>query len=203
MDLLLFYGWPRVLGKHLNHLLSSVMKMKSNAVAAYWLEFNRYKNIIEKTVAQVSDDQLNHVPFKDGNSIAMIVRHLSGNLLSRFTDFLTTDGEKPWRNREQEFLEGTYERTDLLHNWEKAWFNLEKELSDLGEDDLKKEITIRGVSLLVNEALNRSMAHIAYHAGQVALLGRMYKEEDWQWLSIPRGKSAEYNLNPSLEKPPM
>ena len=177
--------------------------MKSNAASAYWLEFNRYKIIIEKTVAQVSDDQLNHIPFKDGNSIAMIMRHLSGNLLSRFTDFLTTDGEKPWRNREQEFLEGRYERAELLQNWAKAWLNLENELSNLEEDDIKKKIAIRGVSLLVNEALNRSMAHIAYHAGQVTLLGRMYKEEDWQWLSIPRGKSAEYNQNPTLEKPPM
>ena len=166
------------------------------------IEFRRYKVVIEKAIAQVSEEALNRIPFPEGNSIAMIVRHLSGNLVSRFTGFLSTDGEKPWRNREQEFLEGSFTRKELDQNWKKAWLVLEEELSELKESDMEKTVVIRGINLLAREAINRSMAHIAYHAGQVVLLARMYRDVEWQWISIPKGGSDEYNQKPYLEKAP-
>ena len=164
------------------------------------IEFKRYKDIIDKTLAQVSDTQLNHVPYPEGNSIAMIVRHLSGNLTSRFTDFLTSDGEKEWRNREQEFAEGVYGREKLVKNWETAWAILVDAVSSVEPEAMNSFVVIRGIELTIEEALNRSAAHIAYHAGQIVLLGRLFRGGDWEWITIPRGKSDEYNANPTMEK---
>ena len=167
-----------------------------------FIEFKRYKKVVEKTIEQLTHTQFNHVPFKDGNSIAMIVRHLTGNLKSRFTDFLTSDGEKPWRNREQEFADGPFKKDTLKAEWTEAWQILIHVLESMDEEDMKSSVRIRGIQLSVEEALNRSLAHIAYHAGQIVLLGRMYTGDEWEWISIPKGKSAEYNANPSLEKSP-
>lgn len=164
------------------------------------IEFKRYKAIVDKTLEQLSDAQLNHVPYPDGNSIAMIIRHLSGNLTSRFTDFLTSDGEKAWRNREQEFAEGVYDRKELMRNWEAAWAILMRAVESVELEAVNTFVIIRGITLTAEEALNRSASHIAYHAGQIVLLGRMYQGEDWEWITIPRGKSAEYNANPTMEK---
>ncbi|MFK7848836.1 MAG: DUF1572 family protein [Rhodothermales bacterium] len=169
---------------------------------SHLIEYRRYRVIIEKALDQVLDDDLNRILVAGGNSIAMMMRHLSGNLSSRFTDFLFTDGEKPWRNREQEFKEGPFTRKEIQDKWVKTWSLVETTLQSLTKDDLPQLVIIRGVSLSVEEALNRSVAHLAYHAGQIVLLARMFNENEWQWISIPKGKSDEYNPKPDLEKSP-
>ncbi len=165
-------------------------------------EFLRYKLMGQKALAQVSDENLNKIFAADMNSVAMIVRHISGNLISRFTDFLTTDGEKSWRNREAEFEEKEYSRAEMLQLWEQGWHVLESTLAQLSDDDLSKQVTIRGQAFTVHEALARSIAHIAYHVGQIILLARLQAHGDWNWISVPKGTSAEYNQNPTMEKRP-
>ena len=165
-------------------------------------EFLRYKLMGEKALAQVLDENLNKIFAPDLNSVAMIVRHISGNLISRFTDFLTTDGEKSWRDRESEFEEKEYSRAEMLELWEQGWHVLESTLAELSDNDLSKQVTIRGQLFTVHEALARSIAHIAYHVGQIILLARLQASGDWQWISVPKGKSAEYNQNPTMEKRP-
>ena len=118
-------------------------------------EYARYRAIGDKALAQVSDEGLNRILAPNGNSIAMIVRHMSGNMLSRFTDFLTTDGEKPWRDRDGEFAEGTYTRAEIDDAWQKGWAAVETALDDVGEDDLQSSVKIRGQELSVHEALCR------------------------------------------------
>lgn len=165
-------------------------------------EFERYKILGQKAMAQVSDDALNRIIGRETNSIAMIVRHISGNFVSRFTDFLTTDGEKPWRERDSEFADKEYTRQEVEEMWAKGWGVLESQLAALSDDDLSKIVYIRGHQLTVDEALARSVAHLSYHVGQIVLLARVLTEGEWQSLSIPKGKSQEYNRNPSREKKP-
>ena len=165
-------------------------------------EYRRYKTTAEKALAQVPDGGWNTIAAPDGNSIAMIVRHLSGNLLSRFTDFLTTAGEKPWRNRDAEFETREYGRDEVLALWESGWAVLEKELGSLTDADLSRTVLIRGQALTVHEALARSLAHLSYHVGQIVLLARMACQTDWKWISVPKRKSAEYNQNPTIENKP-
>lgn len=153
-------------------------------------------------MAQVSDATLNRVPMEDGNSIAMIVRHVSGNLASRFTDFLTDDGEKPWREREQEFAPCELRRDEVEAIWRAGWSVLELQLAALTDADLARVVTIRQQPLTVHAALCRSLAHVAYHAGQIVLLARMSAQESWTSLSIPRGGTTAYNANPTREKAP-
>jgi hypothetical protein len=163
-------------------------------------EFSRYRVLAERAIAQVPDSALNAVPARDGNSIAMIVRHVSGNLVSRFTDFLTTDGEKPDRDRDREFDEREYSRADVDRLWKAGWAVLETQLATLRDSDMEKQVTIRQQSLSVHAALSRSLAHISYHVGQLVLLGRMHAAGEWEWLSIPKGNSRSYNQQPTLEK---
>jgi hypothetical protein len=163
-------------------------------------EYRRYRLLGEGALAQVGDDALNHVPSPEGNSIAMIVRHLGGNLVSRFTGFLTEDGEKPWRDRESEFEPRTYTRAETEEQWRRGWAVLEGALAELDDARMTDAVRIRGQSLTVHEALARSLAHAAYHVGQMVLLARMTTTGDWRSLSIPRGESAAYNLKPDREK---
>ena len=165
-------------------------------------EFLRYKLSGKKAIDQVSDDGLNEIVGQDLNSMAMIIRHISGNLLSRFTDFLTSDGEKSWRDREAEFESREYSRTEIYENWERGWQCLENALATLSEAGLEKNITIRGQSLTVNQALLRSLAHVANHVGQIILLAKIQTKTEWKAITIPKGKSAEYNQNPTMEKRP-
>lgn len=165
-------------------------------------EFERYRIVGEKALGQISEDDMNRVAGAGNNSIAMIVRHLGGNLLSRFTDFLTTDGEKPRRDRDAEFEERRYSQQKVLDWWNKGWHVLQAELAKLNDDDLSRTVTIRGVSLTVSEALTRSVAHVAYHVGQIVMLARIGSGEQWQWISIPRGESKTYNMHPTKEKKP-
>jgi uncharacterized damage-inducible protein DinB len=165
-------------------------------------EYLRYKLVARKAFDQVTDEGLNQVFGQDNNSIAMIMRHLSGNLISRFTDFLTTDGEKPWRNRDAEFESREYTRAELDQRWTEGWQVLESELAKLTDADLEKIITIRGQSHTVHEALCRSLAHLSYHVGQIVLLARILTGDQWKWITIPKGSSEQYNQNPTLEKKP-
>jgi len=165
-------------------------------------EFLRYKTLAEAAIRQVNDEDLAKKMGPEGNSIAILMAHMAGNLKSRFTDFLTTDGEKPWRTRDQEFEDQGAERTALLDSWNEGWNILFDVLEQLTEMDLKKEVQIRGISLSVTKALMRSVSHAAYHSGQMVLLARHFQGQDWEWLSIPKGKSLEYNLNPPLEHNP-
>jgi len=165
-------------------------------------EYARYRALGEKAMVQVSDAALNRVMAPDGNSIAVLVRHIGGNLASRFTNFLTEDGEKPWRDRDREFDDGTFTRVQIDEAWNTGWAILESELAKLTDADLERVVTIRRKELTVHAALSRSLSHVAMHVGQIILLARMLAEAPWQSLSIPRGQSQVYNQNPTLEKRP-
>ncbi|HWN98461.1 MAG TPA: DUF1572 family protein [Blastocatellia bacterium] len=165
-------------------------------------EYARYRVIGEKAMRQVSDDALNKVLGADNNSIATISRHISGNLLSRFTGFLTTDGEKPWRDRDSEFEDREYDRQGIDEMWVRGWNQLESELSKLGDEHLDQPVLIRGQALTVHEALCRSLAHTSHHVGQIVLLARILNDGNWQWISIPKGQSVDFNRKLTLEKKP-
>jgi len=165
-------------------------------------EYRRYRVIGERALQQLPDAALNHVPAPEGNSAAMLVRHLSGNLRSRFTDFLTSDGEKPWRDRDDEFAEREYTRHEVEEMWAAGWAAVEHALAGLADADLSREVTIRGQPLSVHAALCRSLSHASYHVGQLVLLARQDAESPWRWISIPKGASREYNTKPNLEKGP-
>lgn len=163
-------------------------------------EYRRYKALGEGAIQQMTEEQLSQSI--GGNSVATIVWHISGNLASRFTDFLHSDGEKPWREREEEFRARTASRAQLVEKWEKGWTVLFQSLSKLSDDHLEASVKIRGVPLAVREALHRSLAHTSYHVGQIVFLAKALRGADWRYLSIPPGGSAAYNENPSSEKPP-
>lgn len=165
-------------------------------------EYTRYRLLGEKAMAQISDESMNRVMAPDGNSIAMIARHIGGNLSSRFANFLTEDGEKPWRNRDGEFEDGTFTRRNVDDAWLAGWTTVERELATLTDADLQRTVTIRGQELTVHAALCRSVAHVSMHVGQIILLARMLATSPWQTLSIPKGQSQMYNQNPALEKRP-
>ena len=165
-------------------------------------EYRRYRHTGERALAQIPDDALDRVSAPDGNSPAMIVRHLSGNLASRFGDFLTSDGEKPWRDREQEFAERSYGRAEMDVLWAEGWQVVEGTLAGLTDADLARTVTIRGQPWSVHAALCRSLAHVAYHVGQLVLLARQSTDSAWQWISIPKGQSDAYNAAPHLERGP-
>jgi uncharacterized damage-inducible protein DinB len=166
-------------------------------------EFERYRLLAEKALAQMPDSALNTVHAPDGNSAAMIVRHMSGNLASRFTNFLSEDGEKPWRDRDREFVDVTYTRAEMDELWKTGWAVLQGTLARLRDDDLKRTVTIRQQPLTVHAALTRAIAHQAYHVGQIVLIARMTAEHEWTSLSIPKGKSQQYNAAPDREKKPV
>lgn len=176
--------------------------MNSTQLPLIEAEFERYKLIGERAMRQLRPEQLN-VRTGQGNSIAIIVWHVAGNLESKFTDLLTTDGEKPWRDRDSEFEERDVTPAEVTDKWERGWGVLFGELAALTDDDLAVPITIRGVPFRVDEALLRSLAHLAYHVGQIVLLARSFRGDDWEYLSIPPGQSEAYNRNPVLEKSSM
>ena len=159
-------------------------------------EFQKYRSIAERAIGQIDDSELYKVVEADGNSVAILLNHLSSNLTSRFTNFLTEDGEKPWRNRDAEFEPSAAKREELLGRWAEALELLNRTLNGLSDSDLSRIVIIRRQNLSVIEALTRSLAHFSYHVGQIVLLCRGYKGAAWQNLSIPRGGSAAYNLNP-------
>ncbi len=155
--------------------------------------FRQYKALTEKAIAQVNDEQLTAVLDNEMNSIAQTVKHMAGNMRSRWTDFLTTDGEKPDRNRDSEFIEPATTRQAMMAQWEAGWQCVFAALEPLAEQDLSKTITIRGEAHSVMQAINRQIAHYAYHCGQIVLLAKHFSHADWKSLSVPRGNSAAFN----------
>jgi hypothetical protein len=155
--------------------------------------FLYYKELGEKAIAQIDDQHINWKPNDVSNSIALIVHHLSGNMLSRFTDFLTSDGEKPWRNRETEFQEGYGSKAEMMEAWSKGWNKVFEALDELTDDDLDKIIYIRNEGQTVMDAILRQLAHYSHHVGQILYIGKMIRGDEWKSLSIPRGQSTGFN----------
>jgi hypothetical protein len=158
--------------------------------------FRDYKKLAERAFAQIRDEDFFKTLDQESNSIAIIIKHMAGNMLSRWTDFLTTDGEKSNRNRDMEFviLPNTTS-ADLLAHWEKGWRCVFDAVEPLGPNDLLRTVFIRGQEHTVLQAINRQIAHYAYHVGQIVYLGKHFKSTEWQSLSVPRNRSAEFNAH--------
>ncbi len=156
-------------------------------------QFKMYKQLGEKAMAQMSDEALNWQSNEDSNSASMVVKHLWGNMMSRWTDFLTTDGEKPWRQRDAEFDNDVKGREALMAKWEEGWQCLFNALDSITDNDLDKIIYIRNEGHTILEAINRQIAHYSYHVGQIVYIAKLCSNNDWSSLSIPRNQSASYN----------
>jgi len=177
------------------------MKTTTNYLVSATNVFKTYKELAEKAMNQISDEQLFWQPDAETNSVYLIVKHLHGNMLSRWTDFLTSDGEKEWRNRDGEFdideqmkkLSDDVMREKVFQLWEEGWKCLFDALSQLSENDLGKIVKIRSEEHSVMEAINRQVAHYSSHIGQIIFIAKMLKSDDWKSLSIPKNKSKEFN----------
>ena len=156
-------------------------------------QFEYYKSLGDKTMLQLSEKQLFWKYNEESNSVAIIAKHLAGNMLSRWTDFRTTDGEKEWRNRESEFANDIKDRVSLEAYWNQGWECLFGALIQLTDKELEKIIYIRNQGHTVIEAINRQLAHYSYHIGQIVFIGKMLKDDSWNSLSIPKGKSGSFN----------
>ena len=172
------------------------------SIATVYLEectksFHGMKSNAEKAIAQLSDEQLHIAPQADSNNVVVLMKHIAGNMISRFTGFLTTDGEKPDRNRDGEFIDDFQSRDELLRFWNKGWDCLFIALSELQESDLLKTITIRNEPHTVVRALQRQLVHYAYHCGQIVYVAKQLRGAEFKSLSIPRGESDKY-----LSRPP-
>jgi hypothetical protein len=155
--------------------------------------FGYYKDLADKSMAQVSEENLFVQINEDSNSIALIIQHLAGNMLSRWTDFLTTDGEKEWRNRDSEFEVKFDNKAALIQYWENGWNCLFVTLESLSEDDLKQIVYIRNEGHTVMDAILRQLAHYPYHVGQIVYAAKQMSTHEWKSLSIPRNKSGDFN----------
>jgi len=173
--------------------MTDQQELATEVITSAITSFRANKGWADKAIAQVSDDKLHVALDKNTNSIAVIMKHIAGNLKSRWTDFLTTDGEKPWRNRDDEFVDSSKSRDELLGDWEEGWNCLFDTLAALRAEDLSKSVSIRGESHPVPLAIHRSLAHCAYHIGQIIMAARILAEDKWKTITIPRGESATYN----------
>ena len=166
-----------------NHYLKTCVK-----------NFSELKMLGEKAFSQMNEEDFFWTPDEESNSIAIIIRHLSGNMLSRWTDFLTTDGEKDYRKRDQEFVTNTHENKEsILSKWEKGWKCLFDTLNLLTDNDLLKEVTIRSQKHTVVQAINRQLTHYGYHIGQIVYIVKLCSGKEWKTLSVAKGKSKEFN----------
>jgi Protein of unknown function (DUF1572) len=167
--------------------------MSRLVIDALTKRFVAYKEMAEKAVAQISDAQLHQSLDENTNSVAVMMKHMSGNLLSRFTNFLTSDGEKPNRDRDSEFIDDNADRAAIVRHWESGWQCLFDALSPLTDQDLQRTVTIRGEPHTVIDALLRQLAHHSYHVGQIVQLSRYLAKDQWTVLTIPRGGSKQFN----------
>jgi len=167
--------------------------MMKNYLDSVNQSFQYYKMLGDNTIKQLSEEELFYTPSEFDNSIAIIVKHLWGNMISRWTNFLTEDGEKDWRKREGEFEADIRDRTELLTKWNEGWNCLFDALSEINEENFSELVFIRNQGHTIVEACNRQLAHYAYHVGQIVFLGKMIKKKDWECLSIPKGGSEKYN----------
>jgi hypothetical protein len=167
--------------------------MEDNYLKSVKLQFEYYKSLGEKTFDQLHEEELFWMFNEESNSIAIIANHLWGNMKSRWTDFLNSDGEKKWRDRDFEFELVIKSKSELLDKWNEGWGILFNAINTVSKDNFETEIFIRNQSHNILEALNRQMMHYAYHIGQIVYIGRMIKGKDWKSLSIPKGKSKDFN----------
>ena len=162
-------------------------------------EFNYYKYLGDQTIARLNEEQLNFKPDESSNSIAVLTQHLYGNMKSRWTDFLTSDGEKTWRNRDGEFKINNPSKAALIELWDEGWKTLLDTIEALEESDLHKKIYIRNMNHTVIEAINRQLTHYAFHVGQIVFIGKLILGKQWYSLSIPLNKSESYNKEKFLK----
>jgi hypothetical protein len=167
--------------------------MKAEYIKNIRAMFLQYKTLGEKAMSQVEEKRLFWTFNNESNSIAMIVQHISGNMLSRFTNFYEEDGEKPWRNRDREFQSILTTREEMMDAWEKGWKCFLDVVNNLQDLDLERTVYIRNEPHSVMEAINRQIAHYSYHIGQIVFLSKMVAEQDWKSLSIPKNQSREFN----------
>jgi hypothetical protein len=172
------------------------MKSDKNFLSISIDRFEQLQSLGSKTLDQLNDEQIHWSPDAESNSIAVIMQHLYGNMLSRFTDFLTTDGEKPDRHRDTEFVEQKLSLDELKKRWNEGWDCVFVAIRPLTNDDLEKEVFIRGESHTVMEAILRQISHYGYHVGQIVYIGKQIKGSEWHTLSIPRGKSGDFVTSP-------
>lgn len=160
-----------------------------------------YKGLAEEAFSQLEEKDFHFLPSSESNSIAIIVQHMAGNMLSRFTNFLTEDGEKEWRQRDDEFEIHNYSKEHILDIWENGWTCVFKAIDSLKADDLLKTITIRKEPLTVIDAINRQLAHYPYHVGQIISIAKMIRDKSWKNLSVPKGQSKQFNAGSQLKDP--
>ncbi len=160
-----------------------------------------YKDLGDRTLEQLNEEQLHYQPNETSNSIAVIIQHTAGNMLSRWTNFLTEDGEKEWRKRDDEFKVHNYTKKEIIELWEKGWNCFLDTLNSLTEQDLLKNVTIRQEPLTVMDAINRQLTHYPCHIGQIIYIGKIVKNNSWENLSIGKGDSANYNNSSSIKDP--
>jgi hypothetical protein len=169
------------------------MSIESIFLESVIKRFKEYKVLGEKTFGQLTDEEMHFQPNQESNSIAIIIQHIHGNMLSRWTNFLAEDGEKEWRKRDDEFEAHQFSKQQLLEKWNEGWKVLLDAIESLTANDLSKTITIRSQPLNVVDAINRQLAHYGYHVGQIVYLGRWIRQSEWQSLSVPKNKSEEFN----------
>ena len=173
--------------------------MTNQSIGQHYLDdalrrFRDYKQLAERAFAQISDEEFFRTLDEESNSIAINMKHLAGNMISRWTDFLTTDGEKPERNRDLEFVMlPETSKDDMLAYWERGWQCVFDAVEPLQPEDLMRTIRVRGQDHTVVQAINRQLAHYAYHVGQIVFLAKHFKSSEWQSLSVPKNRSAEFN----------
>src|SRR5208337_2780084 len=179
----------------------AVLDLRQHYLEEVFRQFRGYKRLAEGAIAQLKDEDLFVTLDAESNSIAILMKHIAGNLRSRFIDFLTTDGEKPDRHRDQEFeLSAATTRAEIMRWWEQAWEVLFSTIKSLSSDDLERAVTIRGEPHTVLQALNRALAHHASHVGQIIFLAKHLRSTEWKTLSVPRGKSEEYNAQKAAQQ---
>jgi len=178
--------------RHLNNMNGDYRKALQNYIDDAVATFSAYKSLAERALTQITDEEFYLKADEESNSAALIVKHIAGNQRSRWRDFLTSDGEKPDRDRDSEFENGDDDRRTLMEAWESGWSILFGTLEEIGPDELLQTVLIRGQSHTVIEAINRQLTHYAYHIGQIAYISKAFRKERWETLSVPRNRSAEF-----------
>ncbi|MEZ5173077.1 MAG: DUF1572 family protein [Bacteroidia bacterium] len=174
--------------------------MNNKSINEYLSIFKQYQNLGKKSLERLSEKELNYHPDKDSNSVALIVKHLHGNMLSRWTNFLEEDGEKTWRHRDQEFESSVLSISEVNELWETGWNLLFETLSNLNDSHLKEIVYIRSEPHTVEQAILRQIAHYSYHVGQIVYLAKWLSGTNWESLSIPKGASEAFNINKQQKK---
>lgn len=169
------------------------MNYQENYIESARFEFMRYKTLGDNTFAQLKEEDIHWTYQESDNSISIIVKHMAGNMLSRWTNFLSEDGEKTWRNRDAEFKDAYGSKSEMIEAWKKAWHCLFEALESINTDNFDSEIKIRNETHTIFEAVNRQLAHYANHVGQIVFIGKMIKGNEWVSLSIPKETSADFN----------